>query len=256
MKKLIALVLILAAFPALAAAQSYASRIRPMPALPAACNPLNGDVVMLTLGAGVSPGVYNCTMLNTWRPIGVINNGYALNQGTLTALTPAYYFSATWNNAAVAFNGFEADVTNTASLPGSNLLVLRVGGALRFAVAVNEVATFSAGTLLSWNGRSLIGSNGDSRFTLFNSALADFDRLSLGPEAADNPAIKASAAVAGQSQGIKIVQADGNDNVFADLGAAENGSITYCADCTIASPCAGAGTGAIAKRLNGVWVCN
>jgi hypothetical protein len=35
-----------------------------------------------------------------------------------------------------------------------------------------------------------------------------------------------------------------------------NGAIIYCSDCTIASPCAGGGTGAIAKRLNGAWVCN
>lgn len=35
-----------------------------------------------------------------------------------------------------------------------------------------------------------------------------------------------------------------------------NGVMVYCVDCTIASPCADRGTGAIAKRLNGVWVCN
>ena len=43
---------------------------------------------------------------------------------------------------------------------------------------------------------------------------------------------------------------------FASLGTPANGSVTYCSDCTIANPCAGSGTGAIAKRLNGVWVCN
>jgi hypothetical protein len=35
-----------------------------------------------------------------------------------------------------------------------------------------------------------------------------------------------------------------------------NGQIGYCSDCTIANPCAGGGNGAIAKRLNGVNVCN
>lgn len=46
-------------------------------------------------------------------------------------------------------------------------------------------------------------------------------------------------------------------DVFANLGAGEaNGSIVYCSDCTIANPCAGAGTGAVAKRINGAWVCN
>lgn len=43
---------------------------------------------------------------------------------------------------------------------------------------------------------------------------------------------------------------------FAGLGTPGNGLVTYCSDCTIANPCAGAGSGAIAKRLNGIWVCN
>jgi hypothetical protein len=44
--------------------------------------------------------------------------------------------------------------------------------------------------------------------------------------------------------------------LFAALGAPANGQIVYCSNCTIASPCAGGGNGAIAKRLNGIWVCN
>lgn len=43
---------------------------------------------------------------------------------------------------------------------------------------------------------------------------------------------------------------------FANLGSTGPGTILYCSDCTITNPCAGAGTGAIAKRLNGIWVCN
>lgn len=43
---------------------------------------------------------------------------------------------------------------------------------------------------------------------------------------------------------------------FANLGTPVNGTFTFCPDCTIANPCAGSGTGAFAKRLNGVWVCN
>ena len=44
--------------------------------------------------------------------------------------------------------------------------------------------------------------------------------------------------------------------VFASLGTPANGNSVYCPDCTIANPCAGSGNGAIAKRLNNVWVCN
>lgn len=44
--------------------------------------------------------------------------------------------------------------------------------------------------------------------------------------------------------------------LFAVLASQANGTVCYCSDCTIANPCAGGGTGALAKRLNGVWVCN
>lgn len=43
---------------------------------------------------------------------------------------------------------------------------------------------------------------------------------------------------------------------FASLGTPANGSLVYCSDCTIAATCTGSGTGAIAKRLAGAWVCN
>lgn len=51
------------------------------------------------------------------------------------------------------------------------------------------------------------------------------------------------------------------DATFAEItawaaGGIANGSIVYCSDGTIANPVAGAGTGCIAKRLNGVWVGN
>ncbi len=44
--------------------------------------------------------------------------------------------------------------------------------------------------------------------------------------------------------------------LMAKLGSPPNGTITYCPDCMITYPCVGGGTGALAKRLNGVWVCN
>jgi hypothetical protein len=46
--------------------------------------------------------------------------------------------------------------------------------------------------------------------------------------------------------------------VFANinLGVTANGTLYYCSDCTATSTCGGGGSGAIAKRLNGAWVCN
>jgi hypothetical protein len=40
------------------------------------------------------------------------------------------------------------------------------------------------------------------------------------------------------------------------LGTPADGTMTYCNDCNIANPCTGGGTGALAKRLAGAWVCN
>ena len=47
-----------------------------------------------------------------------------------------------------------------------------------------------------------------------------------------------------------------NGVLFAALGTPNNGTVKYCTNCTIANPCAGGGTGAIAKRLNSQWICN
>lgn len=35
-----------------------------------------------------------------------------------------------------------------------------------------------------------------------------------------------------------------------------NGTLIYCSDCIIKNPCKSGGTGALAKKINGVWVCN
>jgi len=41
--------------------------------------------------------------------------------------------------------------------------------------------------------------------------------------------------------------------LFAALGTPADGAMTYCSDCTAASPTAGGGTGAVVKRENGAW---
>jgi hypothetical protein len=43
---------------------------------------------------------------------------------------------------------------------------------------------------------------------------------------------------------------------FADLVTMNDGSMAYCTDCTKATPCAGGGNGALAKRINGAWDCD
>lgn len=43
---------------------------------------------------------------------------------------------------------------------------------------------------------------------------------------------------------------------YSSLGGADNGTLIYCSDCQTTNPCAGGGNGAIAKRINGAWICN
>lgn len=45
--------------------------------------------------------------------------------------------------------------------------------------------------------------------------------------------------------------------LFANLGTPTyNGTFMYCADCTKTTPCAGSGSGALAKYINGAWDCD
>jgi len=59
-----------------------------------------------------------------------------------------------------------------------------------------------------------------------------------------------------------------NHSTFSQLSKQPDGTFTYCADCKVAAPsscstsnpsacvCAGGGTGAFAKHVNGAWLCN
>lgn len=261
LSKLFTIVFVLLLFCIPCTAQ-YAYRIKPVTALPATCNPLNGDVRSLTTG-GITT-VFHCTGTNTWTPAGTgTGNVLTINQGTLTgASTPFISQTATWNNGATVFTNIFSNITNTASNANSRLIALQVGGVEAFSVDVNAITRSNTqfkvpiSGFFSFDSASNISSGVDGLLVFMNSTLNGFSQISLGPGNDLFPAIKVSPAVAGQTQGISIVKSNGNAAVHANLGAAVDGSMIYCSDCTIASPCAAGGTGAIAKRLNGVWVCN
>jgi hypothetical protein len=190
-----------------------------------------------------------------------MGNQMVWNQGTLTASLPVISHTATWNNGAVLFTNIISNITDTASNGASLLMNLQVGGGTRFAITkAGEISSASnlsvgASSNMRWASRSLMLSSADAKINFTDQAGTSFTSLTLGPESAGFPQITV-VSVAGQAQGILIRKGDGNNITFANLGAATNGTIGYCADCTIANPCAGGGTGALAKRLNGAWVCN
>ena len=253
MKRFLAVGFWLLAFCLSAQAQNpwYARRIFSMAALPATCNPLNGEIIHLTAG---DTGLYQCIVANTWARVGLTYTAAGGNQIKLangTAAHPSLSFVAEETGlylSGAGDLGFSAAGVRVAALRGPGL-------ALPVAAAYY------------WDGQSKIFSAADSRINLTDQAGATFARLTLGPEAVTHPSIIPTAAVAGQTQGISIRKGDGTTVLFADLGAAANGALAWCSDCNTVNiaactgaalgncVCAAGGAGKYAKRVDGAWYC-
>jgi hypothetical protein len=78
---------------------------------------------------------------------GKITPPVLLTQGTLTADQQALSSTATWNNAAITFTHWKANVTDTASAAGSLLLDLQVGSNSKFKVTKAGVLQLVDGTV-------------------------------------------------------------------------------------------------------------
>lgn len=235
----------------------YARRIMQLPTLPASC--FVGDVVAITQVAATS-GIYRCVAANVWAPMGTVGatqgtQQYLHTQGAITASNPFISHTGEWNGAGVSFVDDFRNITDTASAVASYLVMWQVNGANIINISKAGVFTTAAGGSIDFLGRSRYHSAADGRINFTNNALAGISRMTLGAEAVAYGAIE-PVTVGGQFNGFRFAKGDGTTVVFADLGAASNGVIVYCSDCTKATPCAGAGTGALAKRLAGAWDCD
>jgi hypothetical protein len=76
-------------------------------------------------------------------------------QGTITASTPAYTHTATWNNAAITFVDDFRNITSTASAAGSLLAEWQVGGVDQFSVT--KGGTINANGAVNANSASQFG---------------------------------------------------------------------------------------------------
>ena len=93
--------------------------------------------------------------------------------GTVTADTPVYNATQTWNAGGVTFTGLKFNVTDTASAAASLLLDLQVGGASKFKVQKDGTITAAAGVVAStgtFTGSLVLGSIGVN--ANLNSALS------------------------------------------------------------------------------------
>lgn len=202
------------------------------------------------------------------------HNYVRINMTTLTGggtVSVTYEGFSTDPSAAVGASGLPAG----GNLDMANFLLTNIGnagtdftasGGLNLAGGLNPVGAITVGgtgyvevpaiTYFRWTGRSRIYSPSDNIIMLTNSGVTGFSGIMLGGTGTGFTGLYTHPPIASQPQGIAILRADGSQQTFANLGAAGNGYFIYCADCTKATPCAGGGTGAIAKRLNSVWDCD
>src|SRR5262245_31192678 len=141
------------------------------------------------------------------------------------------------------------------------------------AVPIGNGTGFTVATITGTTNRVTVA-NGAGSITLntpqdtHTGATPQFSALGLGVTAGSAGTLKTNqeATISGNiGVGTTATPATNISGVvgfrpitFAALSTtlSVNGMMVYCSDCTIASPCAGGGTGAIAKRLNNINVCN
>jgi hypothetical protein len=142
-----------------------------------------------------------------------------------------------------------------------NQIVVISGTAIQLEVGLtgsivsNNIIAAVGGTGVSINSaRTLVSSNqiGGAGTAVSVGANATGVKINQNQLVSITVANYTNAAAAGEM----LVNDTFTGILFLALPTAANGTILYCSDCTIASPCAGGGTGAISKYLNGAKVCN
>lgn len=118
---------------------------------------------------------------------------YASNQvtvtgGTITASKPGLLLTQTWNNSSVTFDGgLRVDITNTASFAGSQIIVARVGGAVK--AAIDKTGDYIIGTA---GFRAGLGKTAETTNTVFGYRCNELTtgnggyNVSVGYEAGQN----------------------------------------------------------------------
>ncbi len=153
-------------------------------------------------------------------------------------------------------------ITNTANTSGTNLLVPssltlpfrnNAGSAMTLAVADPTNGNFS----FLANGVQLLNDHG-LQAVQRSGAVADMirvtreDRVKIDGSGLGVVAGSSGVAVTGPAGYLRA----GTGVAYGALPEADNGTLIYCTNCATSNPCRAGGTGAIAKRLNGRWVCN
>lgn len=176
--------------------------------------------------------------------------------------------------AARGFTGTSAAIGGTVTHNGNLLFVpdntydIGASGANRPRIIYTSSSIIAGGNIASsgfynFNGGARLNNGSSAGHLLTDSTGAAYGLLQFGGTTSAFPALKRNGtqldvrvADDSNSSGMAMQYTAYNSIAFASLGADGNGMVRYCSDCTFANPCAGGGTGAIAKRLNGAWRCD
>lgn len=128
---------------------------------------------------------------------------------------------------------------NDVSITGNTL----VGGTagITYILLTNLVTGIVSGNIINGNGGAPTGISVGAAATGVQIGTNKYTGLTVNVASAS-----ATTTIAGNPA-----------TTLAAIPTVANGSMVYCSDCNPASnPCSASSTGAIAKRLNGAWVCN
>jgi len=266
---------------------SPAQPIRKVPTLPATCTAVgsaSSSNAVLYQGR-----VYQCNTTNTWTfavgQTAALTSGrvpYATTGGVLTdssllgfngtSLTISSASATTvWNAAGILiFHNTNATANNWTGMEfRGNAGVITSGIAsvntthasgyadLVFSVRGTPGFNSNALRIFSDTGVAINSSTNAAQFFVNNRTAAQIGGIfrAAGSQTANILETQNSSGTA-----LTTIDAVGRvypvSVAFASLGTPSNGAVVYCSDCTKATPCAGSGNGALAKRLNGAWDCD
>lgn len=179
----------------------------------------------------------NGALTHGFDPQARLDHGYnSYDQVTQAAKDGICVSSGGWsrihdNTVSGAVNGINVQITKQQSI-GSNTLVSNRNGAL------------DSGSDNLWLGNRIYG-NANYGLALSRAIRPVLGLNWIGGNGNDVFGIPRGAMIFG-----------GYSDFFANLGDFAAGSEIFCRDCRPGSTCAPRGTGALAKRVSGSWVCN
>jgi hypothetical protein len=221
------------------------------------CDPIGASQYKLDGYGGGSGSIYTGSNVGT-------NGGYFYTQMARPAAPVSVVASATGGNILNGPHWYAivaVDALNNTTIPSAQVFVTTTGtnqstvtltppalptGAVGYRVYRRDSADYG-------NGFYTVLDVCAQRTTPVTGVFVDTIAAPCGNSA---PTINTAGTAILNSSGFYGVSVTILQTPFANLSTPINGTFYYCNDCTVANPCAGGGTGALAKRLNGVWVCN